>query len=347
MKAEVTAPEVTIHHSVIITMDEPSMKMRNNTSLKAVRTEDKIDRQTEQSAVVLAHQSHRLMIDYACPPCRVVRAWFFVQILPGGRQIWVTAIGVNASSRNPEESMCNKGFRALQYVQLIGIPSKKEAGEEEEGSASHLLLPSAPLLFFWHHFHAIDLVQKSLQFATLAMIFWSQNGCTANLRTTEIPRPSFWNPEHTQDKDCTSAWREALLKRISLEVRERRLWTALGGRARHSKIPDKATLWEMEYPGHCYSTLERAVGEESFEGIAPVLFSRHICRWFYSQVSAQKADNLILWSTGHVEYRPFLNKHNDCVPEMLHYAMDSKWICIMFVWNCRAVTNFFAEWSCR
>jgi hypothetical protein len=70
--------------------------------------------------------------------------------------------------------MCNKGFRALQYVQLIGIPSKKEAGEEEEGSASHLLLPSAPLLFFWHHFHAIDLVQKSLQFATLAMIFWSQ-----------------------------------------------------------------------------------------------------------------------------------------------------------------------------
>lgn len=94
----------------------------------------------------------------------------------------------------------------------------------------------------------------------------------------------------------------------------------------------------MEYPGHCYSTLERAVREESFEGIAPVLFSRHICRWFYRQVSAQKADNLILWSTGHVEYRPFLNKHNDSVPGMLHYVMDFMWICIMFVWNCRAVT---------
>jgi hypothetical protein len=34
MKAEVTAPEVTIHHSVNITMDEPSVNMRNNTSLK-------------------------------------------------------------------------------------------------------------------------------------------------------------------------------------------------------------------------------------------------------------------------------------------------------------------------
>ncbi len=182
------------------------------------------------------------MINNACPPCRVVPAWLFVKILPGGRQIWVTAIGVNASSRNPEECMCNKGFRALQYVQLIGIPSKKEAGEEEEGSASHLLLASAPLLFFWHHFRAIGLVQKLLQFATLATIFWSQNGRTANLRTTEIPRPIFWNPEHTQEWKIAQARGEKLCWRGFLSRSEKGdEGTTLGGRARHSKIPDKAT----------------------------------------------------------------------------------------------------------
>lgn len=40
-----------------------------------------------------------------------------------------------------------------------------------------------------------------------------------------------------------------------------------------------------------------------------------------------------------MEYRPFLNKHNESVPDLLHYVMDFMWICIMFVWNCRAVTG--------